>query len=135
MGKTDTEIKVNIKDQAQTFLDMYRTDEDDPEDFIFPFCDALSKRERKNPNKLRKKIGSANANLNQYLDDIAEDANIAEDISMHVARHSFAQHGVSKGLSKYKMQMLLGHSSVKTTEKYLKKIDVDVINESMDIIF
>jgi site-specific recombinase XerD len=172
MGKTNTEIKVNIRKQAQRFLLYYMpnigqylmfspwepekdfnlktptVDVDDlfqsvitehakarPKGFIFPFCDGLSKRERNNPNKLRKKIGSANANLNQYLDDITEDADINEDVSMHSARHSFAQHGVSKGLSKYKMQMLLGHSSVKTTEKYLKKIDVDVINESMDIIF
>jgi len=136
MGKTDTEIKVNIRDQAQRFLDMYRTNEDYPEGFIFPFCEGLSKKERNNPNELRRKVGSWNANLNQYLDDVAEDAGIELDsLSMHCARHSFAQHGVSKGLSKYKMQMLLGHSSVKTTEKYLKKIDVDVINESMDIIF
>jgi site-specific recombinase XerD len=135
MGKTDTEIKVNIREQAQTFLDMYRTDQDDSEDFIFPFCEGLSKRDRNNPNEIRRKVSSWNANINQYLDDVAEDAKIDEDISMHVARHSFAQHGVSKGLSKYKMQMLLGHASVKTTERYLKKIDVDVINESMDIIF
>lgn len=135
MGKTDTEIKVNIRDQAQKLLDMYRTDKDDPKDFIFPFCKDLSGKDRNNPNEIRRKVSSWNANINQYLDDVAEDADIDEDISMHVARHSFAQHGVSKGLSKYKMQMLLGHASVKTTEKYLKKIDVDVINESMDIIF
>jgi len=135
MGKTDTEINVNIRDQAEEFLELYRTEDDQPKDFILPFCKSLSKKDSTDPNEIRRKVSSWNANISSYLDKVATKAEIKEDVSMHCARHSFSQHGVNMGLSKYKMQMLLGHSSVKTTEKYLKKIDVEIINESMDIIF
>lgn len=135
MGKTVNEVKVNIRDKAQRFLEMYRTGDDSPESFIFPFLEGLSEKARHSPSKMRRKASSWNAVVNQELKTIQDMIGMDDTLSMHVARHSFAQYGVNKGLSKYKMQMLLGHSSVRTTENYLKKIDVSIVNDAMDMIF
>ncbi len=52
------------------------------------------------------------------------------------SRHSFASQLINSGVSIYSVSTLLGHSNVKTTEKYLhndmSKLKVDVCNLSLD---
>jgi site-specific recombinase XerD len=52
------------------------------------------------------------------------------------ARHSFASQLINKGVSIYSVSHLLGHSNIKTTEKYLHsdlgKLQVDISNLSLD---
>jgi site-specific recombinase XerD len=134
MGKTGNEVKVNIRRHAQRFLDYYRTGEDSSNSFILPFLEGFEGKGISS-SALRRKASTWNAVANKHLKTIQAMIGIDDNLSMHVSRHSFAQYGVNKGLSKYKMQMLLGHASVKTTEQYLKMIDVTAVNEAMDMIF
>ena len=52
-----------------------------------------------------------------------------------VARHSFASQLLNSGVSIYSVSRLLGHSSVKSSEKYLHsdldKLQIDVSNVSL----
>ena len=53
-----------------------------------------------------------------------------------ISRHSFASQLINSGVSIYSVSHLLGHSSIKTTEKYLhndlEKLKVDIANLSLD---
>jgi integrase len=142
MNKTGTSISIPIKSGAQAILGRYKEDENNG--YIFPFLAGLTEEQRKKPDVIRKKISSWNAIVNgkntekklSGLKKIAKLAEIDEDISMHVARHSFAQYGVNdKEIPPYKMMMLLGHKSVKTTMQYLKSLDLKTVDNVMDEIF
>jgi len=49
----------------------------------------------------------------------AESAGIRKNISPHIFRHTFATHMLEKGVNLKQLQIILGHSSLKTTSIYL----------------
>jgi site-specific recombinase XerD len=142
MSKTETDISIPIKEGAREILNHYK--EQDNNGYIFPFLADLKGKEQKDPEAVRKKISTWNAVVNGQdsggklsgLKAIASMAEIDEPVSMHVARHSFAQYGVNdKDIPPYKMMMLLGHKSIKTTMVYLKSLDLKTVDNVMDEIF
>lgn len=135
MNKTGNPINVKIPEGAKRILNHYRSPDTSPKDVILPFLSDLPPEEIESAATVRKKISSANAWVNSCLKDIAKEAGIDETISMHVARHSFAQYGMEKGITVYKMMMLLGHQSIKVTQDYLKTIDVKLVDETIDAMF
>ena len=62
-------------------------------------------------------------------------AGIDENISMHVARHSLAQIAVDKGIGLYDLSAVLKHSSLTTTQQYLKSLSEDSVNRTMKKLF
>jgi len=60
---------------------------------------------------------------NRFLKEIAAKAEVDQNISTHVARHTFATICLNKDISLPVVQRLLGHSSIRTTEIYAKIID------------
>jgi site-specific recombinase XerD len=56
-----------------------------------------------------------------------EDAGIKKDVSFHALRHSFATHLIEKGISIRYVQELLGHFSIKTTERYLHVANYELV--------
>lgn len=144
MSKTENRIDVKIPTGAKRYLDMYRSKDSKDDDYILPFLNELSPLERKDGETVRRKISSWNTMINGSntssdlagLKKIADMAGIEETVSMHVARHSFAQFAVQeKEVPTYKMMILLGHQSIKTTMQYLKTINVTAADEAADAIF
>ncbi len=54
------------------------------------------------------------------LEDARKRSGISKEITMHVLRHCFATHSLEHGMYIKRLQMLLGHSSLKTTLTYLQ---------------
>jgi len=144
MGKTGNEINVKIPNGAKPYLEAYRSKDSKESDYIFPFLSDLTPKERKNSEAVKSKISSWNAMINGKksgdnltgLKKVAELAEINEPVSMHVARHSFAQYAVeAKGVPTYRLMILLGHQNIKTTMQYLKTINVTVADDTIDAIF
>jgi integrase/recombinase XerD len=56
---------------------------------------------------------------------IASDVNPTIRVSPHTFRHYFTQKLVRNGADIYMIQKLLGHASIKTTEVYLRSLNID----------
>jgi integrase/recombinase XerD len=75
-----------------------------------------------NPNNFlfegQKGFQYTGASILKVVDQAAKRANIAQKVTPHMLRHSFATHLLEDGTDLRKIQNLLGHSSLKTTEVY-----------------
>ena len=56
----------------------------------------------------------------------------ADRISMHLARHSFADYARTKSGNLYAISKTLGHSSLQITQAYLKSFDQDAVDQLAD---
>ena len=63
----------------------------------------------------------------------ATESGIKKNVSPHILRHSFATHMLEKGVNLKRLQLLMGHNSMKTTSVYLHLADVDKV-ELPDLI-
>jgi integrase len=86
--------------------------------------------------ELRRNISSQNVLTNRALKKIAIKADIDENVSFHIARHSFAQFALTEtDMDIYSISKTLGHSDLKVTEQYLKSFDEEKVNREMDGIY
>lgn len=70
-----------------------------------------------------------NEYYNRSLKEIGKAAGIAQPLTSHLARHTFATIGLSKGIRIEYMQSFLGHSNIKTTQGYAKLMDKNKFEE------
>ena len=73
----------------------------------------------------------SNQKMNAYLKELADICGIKKNLSMHVARHSFATSvTLSNGVPIETVSKMLGHNSLKTTQIYARIVD-SKISEDM----
>lgn len=130
MGKTGRHHAVKITPPARKILERYLTKKSGNA-FVFPLFEGY---DLSTPERYRAKA-SQNALCNKYLKQLAEQAGIDKPLSMHVARHSFADAARTAGWSIYDIQKALGHHSVAMTERYLKAFDQEALDGKMDELF
>lgn len=147
MGKNHKTRDLKLVPQAAAILDLYRTKDNKPNDFIFPFMDskriyssAISQADRDRlPSDMKKKlfeeISSKNALINKSLKRIAEKAGISKKVSMHISRHSFASLAVKNGADSNKVKSLLAHSRLQTTEGYMGSFSSSEADNALEGIF
>ena len=91
------------------------------------------------PNDVKQKvfneISSKNVLLNKGLKRIAKKAGISKKVTMHIARHSFANKAMKEGIKSSNIQGLLKHSSLSITEKYMGNFGNQEDNETLHKIF
>ncbi|WP_243361580.1 tyrosine-type recombinase/integrase [Fundidesulfovibrio terrae] len=69
-----------------------------------------------------------------YMRYIKRDLKIDDiEFCYHACRHTFASRLVDKGVDLYRIQKLLGHKSIKTTEKYAH-LNTDVLQSAVDAL-
>lgn len=140
-------IDRDILPQAAAILDLYRSETSKPTDYIFPlmsnsktYSSTLAEVEiSKLPNDVKEKmfaeISSKNVLLNKCLKRLALKAGINKKLTMHIARHSFANAAMKTGIESSKIQGLLGHSSLSITENYMGNFGNKANNEALQKTF
>lgn len=108
--KTNVESNVLLLEIPEQIIDKYRGENITDESLIFP--------------KL------SNQKTNSYLKEIADLCGIKQNLTFHMARHTFATMSLSKGVPMESVSKMLGHTNIKTTQIYAritnKKIEQDM---------
>ncbi len=133
MGKTQQFRRLKLVKQAQQILDLYRTPETKPDNYIFPFLS--NDIDYSNEKYLMRQLSSKTVIFNNNLRILAERTGINKKISSHIARHSFADIARKKGMELYDISKALGHSSLSITEQYLAHFDDSSLDDAMARVF
>ena len=131
MHKTGGGKSIRQLEEHNRILAYYRSEDSEPDDYIFP----ILRNKHTDPMELRREISSRNVVVNKQLKEIAKQAGIQTNVSFHVARHSFSQYALTKGMDVYSISKALGHSDIETTQQYLNSFDEDLLDKSMDKLF
>ncbi len=123
MNKGKKYREIELHDKLNAILEKYK----DNKPFLFP---VLKQKPKDNWDKPQI-IGSAGATINLRLKRVAVICGIETNLTMHIARHTFAYLSLKRGVNRNVLKDVLGHSSVKTTEKYLKELSDDDINDAV----
>lgn len=108
---------------------------------ILPITEEILRKYANHPYCLEKGVllpVNSNSRYNGYLKEIADICEILKKLTTHVARHTFAttialEHGISLEV----VQVMLGHKSIRTTQRYarVKKkrmaMEMSVLKEKM----
>ena len=114
--KTGKLRSIKLIPQAVAILEIYRLDFQRPGDYVFRFLRGKNRKQHTEDGWLAV-ISSANALINKHLRALAGRIG-APGLSMHVARHSFADMARRKTGNVYLVSEALDHSSVSVTENY-----------------
>ena len=132
-GKTDKFRSKKLIERAKAILELYRRPGLRPTDYVFPFLRSKN-RKQFSEDEWIKVISSNNALINGHLKTIAEKIGVKK-ISMHVARHSFADIANKKTGDVHKVSDALDHSSVSVTENYLRAATRSENDDLVDSVY
>jgi site-specific recombinase XerD len=132
MGKTERAHSVKIFPPLQSIIDKYAVDLN-PDDYLFPLLNT--NKDLKDPEVIDQELSSKNAYVNKELNILRKEAKINKRVSFHVARHSYADIARKKGTDLHSISNSLGHTSLKTTESYLKGLDNETTDKAVQSVY
>ena len=124
---------IKLLPQAIEILKAYRYQDMKPEDYLFPIVDPS--KDYSDMLTFDREKGRKTALQNKRLKRLAKKADIDENLTTHLARHSFANYARKSGMSIYSISKALAHSDLKTTETYLASFDEEMLDDEMDKLF
>ena len=141
-GKTGKRTSAPLVGQAVRIVTPYLVGMDGepkkPDAYLFPILDRRPDGpvyDLSTPRGMDRAVASQNALHNKTLKRIAKLAEVRAPLSMHVARHSFADLARRGGWSVYDVKQALRHSSVAITEKYLAGFDSEALDARIGALF
>lgn len=120
--KTSKLYDIKITDNLNKILTHY-LEMNNPFGYIFPIIRS------DNPQSQDKSIQWARSRYNRKLKKIAKMCGIEEKLTSYVSRHSFATQAMLQEVPLNAISTMLGHSSLKTTEIYLKSLPTNILDE------
>lgn len=119
-------ITVKIHSRLQKLLNKYRG-----KGLVFPFISDIPE----DPKTYLETIASCNTVVNRNLKIIAALCKIKNNLTFHIARHTFADHLKSATGNINIIQDSLGHSDQRTTQIYLKSLGDEILDKEMDKLY
>ena len=117
-GKRNKQRFIPLNSKAQEIMENYLTITDDEDDLLFP-------------SYMGKSISPAN--IRRYTRKICKESDEFTELSPHVLRHTFATRALKKGMDLKTLQVLLGHSDIQTTSRYLHPDAVALFDAIKDL--
>jgi integrase len=125
-------MSVPMHARLKTLIDRYI---DNDTEYIFGKLDVPFDELQKNKKLKRSKLGSENYMINRSLKDVAKMAELSIPLSFHQSRHSLAYHLKQKSGKIGAIQDILGHSRSDTTERYLKSLDDEYLDQELAKVY
>ena len=101
-----------------------------PQDFLFGLMP--NDLDRNSAYHMHKAVSGTTAHINKNLKILAERARIDKRVTFHTSRHTWATRALRKGMPIQYVSKLLGHSSIRMTEHYVKIVNLD-LDQAMDV--
>lgn len=124
--KTKRSHQFKIGQTAIEILNKYKTENSQPDDFIFPIIQDddffLKTREYQ-----AKYISNKNALCGQKLRRMGKELEFPFSLQFHLSRHTFATQALANGMRIEYVSKLLDHSDIGITQIYAK-----IVNEELD---
>jgi len=130
MGKNSKPGSLKVPEKALKILEKYKEGKT-KNGLIFPELNVVE--DFSNPFEVQRKISYAVKNLNKYLQDVAEAAEIDTKMTMHIARHTFGNISGER-IPLQMLQKLYRHSSITTTIGYQANFVHKDADEALDAV-
>ena len=146
MAKNGKQVNVIIVQEAEKILRLYARPGQKPAHYIFPYLDNNAEYagyldyddRQKMPVDISRKyfdtINAREANIGRTLREIRDLAGIPH-LTFHTARHTFALRAKEADVDNTTLQRILKHSSLNTTEIYMKKLDSRGEDAAMKVMY
>ena len=119
---------MDMPDEAIEIIKKYgRLVRTKPNEYVFPFYAGLD-----DENKIRERKKNIIKKINKGLAEICEEKGIGK-ITTYNARHTYATFLQGK-VDKAVIQKMLGHTSMKTTEKYLSSLTTEAQEKNKEVL-
>ncbi len=125
-SKTGTPLSVKLTEDLLASLGHYIPGKRSGEFLFSANYDGSSKHYQKYKTQRRR--------MNERLRVIAQDANIDSKLTTYTIRHSWATIAKYMGISTTLISEALGHSSIRTTEIYLKDFENATLDEVNELV-
>ncbi|MEJ7694976.1 tyrosine-type recombinase/integrase [Daejeonella sp.] len=129
MNKNLKADSIRIPEKAWSIIQQYKNDPP-KHGFVFPELKVLDVLD---PYEVQRKISFAGKRLEGNLKEIAKANGIDKKLSMHIARHSFAQIAGDK-ISIQVLQELYRHSNITTTISYQGNFVKEKTDNALDSV-
>ena len=111
-------IEVYLNEYLLEIIEKYKNEFQHENQYIFPILsDSDSEK------IIFKKVKNFIRFINQHIKTFAKDNGVTDKISANWARHSFATLGINQSLTAEELKEFLGHANIKTTQKYIGRLD------------
>lgn len=146
MTKNGKQVNVILVQDAERILKLYKKPGQRPSHYIFPYLDNdaeyskyLDYEDReKMPQDVSKKyfetINAREARIGRMLREIRCLCGIPH-LTFHTARHTFALRAKDANVDNTTLKNILQHSSLSTTETYVKKLDSSSEDAAMKVMY
>lgn len=134
MLKTGAQKDLKLVGPAREILEFYSDRED--KRFVFPFMERYRNgRDLSTDTGINRTIREANRRVNQELKEVADAAGIEINLTTHIARHTSAQRMMGAGWDLQEIQTALGHSDLSTTQRYLRSVRDQELDDKHEDLF
>lgn len=123
MHKTKSPLAIKLSSKAQSILDGLSGPRQES-DLVFGLLPSTLNKS--DAFALDRALGSATTYINRSLKAIAASAGISKRVTFHTSRHTFATRALRKGIPLHHVSKLLGHKSIRETERYAHIVSLDL---------